>query len=181
MPFNEDEFINTVLSEISINDAREYHILNNLITNARESYNDSWPDSSYKTYAREIIHKNIISDILKNNNNNINKNNFISFIDDNPDGRDIIIETIILIFENYWKMPVVYYHEKRYYVSINPDAAINQLERVSTENLTAFYVMITIALAPLNENLCPKLKDIIQAFTLIFTKEAIYRVITIEE
>ena len=85
------------------------------------------------------------------------------------------------MFEDYWKMLHVYYKEKRYCVSMNADEVIDQLGRVPIKNLVAFYAMITIALAPLSENTCPRLEYIVQAFSLIFTREALYRVITIEE
>lgn len=179
MPFNEDEFIDSILN-FSISNAKEYHQLNAILAKARELYDDSWPDSTYETYTEKTDNRYIIYNILKQAPQ-INKENFVDFIDFNPCGKDIIIDAIVLMFEGYWEMLPVYYKEKHHYISMDADEVIDQLGRVPIKNLVAFYAMITIALAPLSENTCPRLENIVQAFALIFTKEAIYRAITIEE
>lgn len=179
MPFNEDEFIDSILN-FSISNAKEYHQLNAILAKARELYDDSWPDSTYATYMEKTDSKYIIYNIIKQAPQ-INKENFVDFIELNPCGKDIIIDAIVLMFEGYWEMLPVYYKEKRYYISMNADEVIDQLGRVPIKNLIAFYTMITIAIAPLNESTCPRLENIVQAFSLIFTREALYRVITIEE
>lgn len=180
MPFNENEFIDSILPNFSINDAKDYRQLNSVIARARKLYDDSWPDSTYATYMEKTDSKYIIYNIIKQAPQ-INKENFVDFIELNPCGQEIIIEAIILTFEDYWKKLHVYYKERDYYISINAVEVVDQLGRVPIKNLVAFYTMITIALAPLAENTCPRLENIVQAFSLIFTKEAIHRVITIEE
>ena len=179
MPFNEDEFIDSILN-FSISNAKEYHQLNSIIARARKLYDDSWPDSTYATYMEKTDSKYIIYNIIKQAPQ-INKENFVDFIELNPCGQEIIIEAIILAFKDYWKMMHVYYKERDYYISMDAVEVVDQLGRVPIKNLVAFYTMITIALAPLSENTCPRLENIVQAFSLIFTREALYRVITIEE
>ena len=180
MPFNENEFIDSILPNFSINDAQDYRQLNSVIARARKLYDDSWPDSTYATYMEKTNGKYIISNIIIQAPQ-INKENFVDFIELNPCGQETIIEAIILAFKDYWKMMHVYYKERDYYISMDAVEVIDQLGRVPLKNLVAFYTMITIALAPLNENTCPRLEYIVQAFSLIFTREALYRVITIEE
>lgn len=179
MPFNEDEFIDSILN-FSISNAKEYHQLNAILAKARELYDDSWPDSTYATYLEKTNGKYIISNIIIQAPQ-INKENFVDFIELNPCGQEIIIEAIILAFKDYWKRIHVYYKERDYYISLDAVEVVDQLGRVPIKNLVAFYTMITIALAPLSENTCPRLEYIVQAFSLIFTREALYRVITIEE
>ena len=179
MPFNEDEFIDSILN-FSISNAKEYHQLNAILAKARELYDDSWPDSTYATYMEKTNGKYIISNIIIQAPQ-INKENFVDFIELNPCGQETIIEAIILAFKDYWKMMHVYYKERDYYISMDAVEVIDQLGRVPIKNLVAFYTMITIALAPLSENTCPRLEYIVQAFLLIFTREAIYKIITIEE
>lgn len=180
MPFNEDEFIDSILPNFSVDNAKDYHQLNSIIAKARELYDDSWLDSTYTTYLEKTDSKYIIYNIIKQAPP-INKENFVDFIELNPCGAEIIIDAIVLMFEGYWEMLPVYYKEKRYYISMNADEVIDQLGRVPVKNLVAFYTMITIAIAPLSESTCPRLENIVQAFSLIFTREALYRVITIEE
>ena len=180
MPFNKDEFIDSILPHFSIDNAKEYHQLNFIIARAQKLYDDSWPDSTYTTYLEKTDRKYIIYNIIKQSPQ-INKENFVDFIELNPCGQDIIIEAIILMFEDYWKKLHVYYKERDYYISMDAVEVIDQLGRVPVKNLVAFYTMITIALAPLSENTCPRLESIVQAFSLIFTREALYRVITLEE
>lgn len=180
MPFNEDEFIDSI-PNFSVDNAKDYHQLNSIIAKARKLYDDSWPDSTYATYLEKTDSRYIISNIIIQAPQIINKENFVDFIELNPCGKDIIIDAIVLMFEDYWKTLPVYYKEKRYYISMNATEVIDQLGRVPIKNLVAFYTMITIALAPLSENTCPRLENIVQTFSLIFTREALYRVITIEE
>ena len=180
MPFNEDEFIDSILPNFSIDNAKDYHQLNSVIARARKLYDDSWPDSTYATYLEKTDSRYIISNIIIQAPQ-INKENFVDFIELNPCGQEIIIEAIILAFKDYWKKMHVYYKERGYYISMDAVEVVDQLGRVPIKNLIAFYAMITIALAPLSENTCPRLENIVQAFSLIFTREALYRVITIEE
>ena len=179
MPFNEDEFIDSI-PNFSIDNAKEYHQLNSIIARARKLYDDSWPDSTYATYMEKTDSRYIISNIIIQAPQ-INKENFVDFIELNPCGQETIIEAIILAFKDYWKRIHVYYKERDYYISMDAVEVVDQLGRVPIKNLVAFYTMITIALAPLSENTCPRLEYIVQAFSLIFTREALYRVITIEE
>ena len=179
MPFNEDEFIDSI-PNFSIDNAKEYHQLNSIIARARKLYDDSWPDSTYATYMEKTDSRYIISNIIIQAPQ-INKENFVDFIELNPCGQETIIEAIILAFKDYWKRIHVYYKERDYYISMDAVKVVDQLGRVPIKNLVAFYTMITIALAPLSENTCPRLEYIVQAFSLIFTREALYRVITIEE
>lgn len=181
MPFNENEFIDSILPNFSINDAKDYRQLNSVIARARKLYDDSWPDSTYATYLEKTDSRYIISNIIIQAPQIINKENFVDFIELNPCGRETIIEAIILAFKDYWKRIHVYYKERDYYISMDAVEVVDQLGRVPIKNLVAFYTMITIALAPLSENTCPRLEYIVQAFSLIFTREALYRVITIEE
>lgn len=180
MPFNENEFIDSILPNFSINDAKDYRQLNSVIARARKLYDNSWPDSTYATYLEKTDSKYIISNIIKQAPQ-INKENFVDVIELNPCGKETIIEAIILAFKDGWKKIHVYYKERDYYISMDAVEVIDQLGRVPIKNLVAFYTMITIALAPLSENTCPRLEYIVQAFSLIFTREALYRVITIEE
>lgn len=179
MPFNEDEFIDSI-PNFSVDNAKDYHQLNSIIAKARKLYDGSWPDSTYATYLEKTDSKYIIYNIIKQAPQ-INKENFVDFIELNPCDKEIIIDAIVSVFKDDWKMLHVYYKERDYYISMDAVEVIDQLERVPVKNLVAFYTMITIALAPLSENTCPRLEYIVQAFSLIFTREALYRVITIEE
>ena len=65
MPFNENEFIDSILPNFSVDNAKDYHQLNSIIARARKLYDDSWPDSTYATYLEKTDSKYIIYNIIK--------------------------------------------------------------------------------------------------------------------